>query len=122
MQLNLDRGDTKYMVTKYVPGCITVNEEEFTQSLLLMPDYCRSWQIDSIGQLQATDLLELLKLEPQLILLGTGNNLLFPASNITEAVIQRNIGIEVMSTQAACRTFAVLAAEGRKVLAALIID
>ncbi len=64
----------------------------------------------------------LAELKPEVVLLGTGTRLRFPHPRLTRALTDAGIGVEVMDTPAACRTFNILAAEGRKVLAAVILD
>ena len=64
----------------------------------------------------------MLELEPEIVLLGSGRRLVFPRQEIFGQVLGRNIGLEIMDTAAACRTFNILAAEGRRVAAALILD
>lgn len=62
-----------------------------------------------------------LALEPEVMLLGTGTRLRWPASRLAGAVNARGVGFEVMDTATACRTYNVLALEGRHVVAALIL-
>jgi uncharacterized protein len=63
----------------------------------------------------------LVALAPEVVLLGTGAALRFPAPGITRALVEARIGLEVMDVQAACRTFNILVAEGRAVAAALLL-
>ena len=72
--------------------------------------------------LTETDLAALLEHEPEVVLLGTGATHRFPHPRLTRALAEAGVGVEVMDTPAACRTFNVLAAEGRKVVAVLLID
>jgi uncharacterized protein len=58
----------------------------------------------------------------ELVLLGSGQRLRFPPAGHLQALIRRGIGLETMDTAAACRTYNILASEGRKVLAALLIE
>jgi len=64
----------------------------------------------------------LVSLEPEVILLGTGRRLVFPEPQVLATVHAATIGIEIMDTAAACRTYNILAGESRHVAAALIID
>jgi uncharacterized protein len=73
-------------------------------------------------RIDETDIAPVLELEPEILLLGSGRQLVFPRQEIYGQVLGRNIGLEVMDTAAACRTFNILAAEGRRVAAALILD
>lgn len=122
MQLDLERSSAKYQIKKYRPGCVTVNEQDYTTSILLLPDSLSAWPVANIQVLTQADLLALLEFKPEVILLGTGNKLVFPDVSITHVVQSNKVGLEVMATDAACRTYTILVAEQRRVLAALIID
>ena len=63
-----------------------------------------------------------LALEPELVVFGSGERLRFAAPALLRGLIERRIGVETMDTAAACRTFNVLAGEGRCVVAALLLD
>ena len=78
-----------------------------------------TWQVDSPGALGAEDLEPAVALEPEIILLGTGDALALPDTDLMAALAERSIGLEIMSTPAACRTFNVLLSEQRRVVAAL---
>ena len=69
----------------------------------------------------AGDFKFLLALEPEIVLLGTGATLRFPRPALSHCLTQAHIGLEVMDTAAACRTYNILVAEGRRVLAALLL-
>ena len=64
---------------------------------------------------------QLVAAQPEVVLLGTGSRIRFPASAVLRPLIDARIGYEIMDTGAACRTYGVLLAEGRQVLAALIV-
>jgi uncharacterized protein len=80
------------------------------------------WPPGSVEELQLDHLQAVLALKPQIILLGTGERQVFPASAIGAAIQAAGIGFEVMDTRAACRTYNVLVQEGRRVAAALIVS
>ena len=61
-------------------------------------------------------------LQPEVALLGTGATIRFPHPRLTRALTDARIGLEVMDTPAACRTFNILAAEGRKVAVAILLS
>lgn len=80
------------------------------------------WLPPAVSELTIADFQRVLDLEPELILLGTGRRQLFPQLRVTTAILRLGVGIEVMDTVAACRTFNILASEGRHVAAALFIE
>lgn len=121
MQLNLESSSARYQIKGYKTGCVTINQQDYVTSVIVMPEYLTNWSVTDINQLTEQDLLQLLELKPEVILLGTGNNLIFPSPGITQVIGSNHVGLEIMTTAAACRTFTILAAERRAVLAALVV-
>jgi len=78
------------------------------------------WNVKSIEDINEESLQVIFDLQPEVILLGTGETQVFLPPAIQVHFFQRNFGFEVMTTDAACRTFNVLVAEGRHVVAALM--
>jgi len=102
---------------------IRVREHVIRRSAVLTADrIIFDWPPGSIGELRAADLQAVLALEPEIILLGTGERQVFPDAEIRSAVQRAGVGFEVMDTRAACRTYNVLLQEGRRVAAALIVS
>lgn len=122
MQLLRENNNAKYQITRYTTRSITVNDQTFAQSILIMPSYLSLWDKTCIKNIDERDLDKLLELKPELILLGSGQNMAFLNPGLHQNILMRKIGLEVMDTAAACRTFAALTAQGREVLAALILD
>jgi len=92
----------------------------YSQSLLLAADQLiGDWSPQSFSELKVEHLPEIFQLKPDVVLLGTGSRQLFPDASIMMEFYKRGIGIEVMGSAAACRTFNVLVAESRRVVAAL---
>ena len=121
MEFLLDKGSGDYRIKSYYQGIFTVNEITYSTSIIVMPDLIISpWGPTSLRSLQASDFDKLLDLKPQVVLLGTGQQLQFPKPSFFSLFAKQEIGLEVMDTQAACRTYAVLMSEGRKVAAALL--
>jgi uncharacterized protein len=121
MQLNLEGNPAKYQINGYTANSVTVNGQIYTQSVLVMPQYFSLWDLNTIEKLSQQNLLDLAALKPEIILLGTGSAPVFPDPAIAQVLFAQHIGMEVMTTAAACRTYAALTAEGRNVLAALIV-
>lgn len=103
-------------------GEITVGEHHYRNSLIVtnhrvIPD----WRPSCYEELNREDFDFLRSLQPQIIVLGTGGRLQFPSTQLTGGLLETGIGVEVMNTAAACRTFNILLAEDRQVVAALLI-
>lgn len=110
-----------YVITSYDSSSICVNGKTFNSSLIVTAGQLETnWDIAAIESLQADHIEKLLSFNPELIIIGTGNSLVFPAVAIYSAIIKQGIGIEFMDTGAACRTYNILMSEGRDVVAGLI--
>lgn len=111
------------LVRAYRRGEVKVGEESIRSSLILTPDaILRDWPPASARELTRDHIEAVIGLEPELIVLGTGNRLVFPPDEIMAVALQRGIGFEAMETAAACRTYNILVHEGRRVAAALIVE
>lgn len=121
MKFALDPLEHGYTIKAYEPGWIQINKEKHFHSLLLMPDrLLTDWPVNEADQLTKEHVLELVQYEPQLLLVGTGEQHKIIHPKIFASLMELGIGYEVMSTGAACRTYNVLLSEDRRVLAALI--
>lgn len=108
--------------TGYGPGYVKVNAERREKSLVVLPDQLLlDWSPARFEELAASHLQELLALRPEIVLLGTGEHQRFPRPEITRPLVDAGIGVEIMTVQAACRTYNILVAEQRKVAAALLL-
>lgn len=122
MQLQLNTSGSGNVVQAADVGWVKVDGTTYSTSLLVSQDLLRTdWQVRSVGELDASLAHELLKLNPELLILGTGTQLIFPDREFLTTFAQHGVGCEVMDTLAACRTYNVLLSEGRAVLAALIL-
>jgi len=123
MKLQPDRLDGVNAITRHEPGRLWVNATPWTQSVLVPHrGDAQPWGVAGIDQLSAEHFARVLDLQPELLIFGCGAHLRFVAPALHRALIERGIGVETMDTPAACRTFNVLASEGRIVAAALLID
>ena len=123
MKFSEDKGDAHYRITGYGDGWVGVNQDQMQSSFIIMPDQLfTDWQPQRIHELTAANLQPLLAMNAQIILLGTGTTQIFPQPDVWFALVQNGIGFEIMSTDAACRTYNLLSAEDRRVAAAFFID
>ena len=104
------------------PEAVTVIDRVLTSSLLLAPDrIVEDWPVAAPGDFDVAAAESIAALEPEVVLLGTGQTQVFPPPEALVALLRRHIGIEVMTNAAACRTYNLLAGEGRRVVAAIIL-
>jgi uncharacterized protein len=110
-------------ITSYDAGHIAVNGRRLTRSFLLTPQrLIEDWPPASFDSLSEADLLAVARLDCPIVLLGTGARQRFPAPALMRHLIERRVGVEVMDSHAACRTYNILMTEGREVAAALIVE
>jgi uncharacterized protein len=122
MSLTLDENHATYQIKAFKPGFIRVNNTTLTRSLIISPiKLITDWSPQSLDELQKEDLQEVLSFQPTILLIGTGTTLAFPPLEVYGNLINQGIGVEIMDTSAACRTYTALTAEERNVVAALII-
>lgn len=111
------------LFTAYGDDYVAVNHEKHEKNLIVLPESLHpGWSTANVATLQESDMQQLLGLGVEVILLGTGKRLRFPAPALMRPFAPAGIGLEVMDLQAACRTYNILASEGRKVAAALLFD
>jgi uncharacterized protein len=122
MKLHQARAPGLNLFTAYGPGYVSVNGVRREASVVVLPDRVLDWGVGSFESLTAEEFLGLARLPVEILLLGTGHSLRFPHPRDSAALREARIGLEVMDTQAACRTYNILLAEGRRVGAALLIE
>jgi len=107
--------------TGYGEGYVLVNGQRHERSVLVTPAQVLDWAPASFAELAEAHFAPIAAWRPEVVLLGTGARLRFPAPGISAPLARAGIGLEVMDVQAACRTFNILAAEDRQVVAALVL-
>lgn len=123
MKLHLTQAEGRHLITGHGPGWVEINASRHTTSLILTPDkLLDDWPVASFEALEAAHFQPAIDLAPEILLLGTGKQLRFPAAACLRLLAEANIGFEVMDTAAACRTYNILMSEGRNVTAALIVE
>ena len=121
--LHLDENPALYQIRSYQPGSIQINERTITTSVIVTPtQLIENWPPQTVSDLTTESFATMHELKPDVLLIGTGATHVFLALDIYGDLINKGIGVEVMSTSAACRTYNALSAEGRHVVAALLID
>lgn len=114
--------DGTHFVRRCEAGRVVLDDRELTRSFLLSLDrVVEDWPVPTIDALDAASVDAALALGPEVVLLGTGSRQRFPAAAILARFLTRGVGVEVMDNAAAARTFNVLAAEGRRAVAAFML-
>jgi uncharacterized protein len=120
MKLHADKTAGNY-IQSYREGAVLVNGEWQPTGLVISADsLLAGWEAPSLDALAIDDLADVLALDPEVIVLGTGASHRFPRHALTVEVMSRGVGFESMATAAACRTYNILLAEDRRVVAILL--
>jgi uncharacterized protein len=110
-------------VTGYDDTGIEINAVRFAHSLIVLPETApASWAPTSFDMLSEEHFSQVEATAPDVVILGTGNRQRFVHPKLVASLSAKRIGVECMDNQAACRTYNILMAEGRKVALALIFE
>ena len=145
MQFTLESNTENYIIRAYAPGEVIVTPpkdlaekteliedprfgdqpialEILTSSFFIMPRVLnKEYSPKQYSDLSANEFVGISEYEPEIVLLGSGNSLQWPAKGVRESLLEKNIGVEVMDSGAACRTYNILMAEQRHVAALIFI-
>ena len=147
MQFNLDNTPDSYTIRSYAPGKALINlpvymidssndadadadlpaptrisQITITRSAIVTPhQLIDDWPPQTLDELDARHIDALAELDPEIVLLGCGERLRWPDPALTAPLLECGIGVEIMDTGAACRTFNILISERRNVAAALLL-
>ena len=122
MKLQPDSFD-RPSISGYGPGWVGIDGERVVRSVVLDSRGNRfDWDCVDFDALGAPHFAQLAALDVELVVFGSGGRLRFPQPAWLAPLVERQIGVETMDTQAACRTYNILAGEGRQVAAALLIE
>lgn len=122
MKLQPDRFDT-LSINAHGPGWIAVNGQKMTTSTVVgSQGELYAWPVNTWEELSPEHFTQLAASGPELVIFGSGTRLRFAPAPLIRGLIEQGIGVETMDTPAACRTYNILAGEGRKVIAALLIE
>ncbi|MCG7987773.1 MAG: Mth938-like domain-containing protein [Candidatus Thiodiazotropha weberae] len=122
MKFILDDSNSGHAIQNYGAFEITISGKKYRESLVIMPDrIIPEWRPARFQELKQEDFAHLASLTPEIIVLGTGSKQHFPDHQLIRPLLEHQIGLEVMATDAACRTYNILMSEGRRVAAALMM-
>ncbi len=121
MKLHSDQVESSNRITGYGPGYVAVNEVRIASSVVVTPTrMAEDWAPEDFADVSAACLRLLDEFDMEVALLGTGASQQFPRDDLVARFASRGIGLEIMDTAAACRTYNILMAEGRTVAAMLL--
>ena len=122
MKLQPDKSDVQ-TVTAHGPGWVAINNEKVEHSVVLSSRGERfEWNCNRFEDLDDAHFAQLASLGAELVIFGSGERIRFPKPQWLQSLMAQRTGVETMDTHAACRTYNILAGEGRHVVAALIVE
>jgi uncharacterized protein len=122
MKLQPDKSDAQ-SISGYGPGWVGVDGEKITSSVILSSRGERiAWPAATFAELDASHFATLAEVDAEVVIFGSGSRIRFPQAAWLQPLMTRRICIETMDTAAACRTYNILAYEGRSVAVALLIE
>lgn len=122
MRLSLELSAATNVIRAYAEGLVTINDHHIRQSVIVTPErLITNWPPQQFDELASSHFQALVELNPEIVLLGTGKRQQFPSPRLTQPLLSRGVGLEIMDTGAACRTYNIIMAEGRRVAAALLM-
>ena len=123
MKLHSDPQSSQNTITGYGIGFLEVNQTPYSHALIVQPEgEVLAWPVEEIQDLSEDHFSIISALLPELVIVGTGKKQVFLNPKILQPLIKAKIGFEMMDSQAACRTYNILMGEGRKVLAAILLE
>jgi uncharacterized protein len=122
MKLEADNFDVQ-TIQGYGPGWVAVQGEKITHSVILSSQGQRvAWSCTRFEELSAAHFAQLAEFDAELIIFGSGKRIRFPQPAWLQPLMAKRMGLETMDTGAACRTYNILAGEGRRVVVALVLE
>lgn len=122
MKFSEDNNSENNNIHSYGEGFVQIQDKQVNTSVVISATQLISdWEPNTFAELKAEHCEILFSTQADVIILGTGKHQCFPERDILRLFAQQQIGVEVMDTASACRTFNILLSEDRNVVAALFM-
>ena len=122
MKFSEDAGSKDRLITHYDRDYIAVNTRRYHHPIIVTSEHApKQWDVTAFEALTPSDLAPLIESEPEIILIGAGEQQQFLPLALMQQIMGKGIGCEVMTTASACRTYNIILGEGRRVAAGLLI-
>ncbi|HEX9773524.1 MAG TPA: Mth938-like domain-containing protein [Steroidobacteraceae bacterium] len=123
MKLTVDAPPTANIIRGYSPEGFRIGRRDCVGSVIVSATtLIENWRPRAMADLDIADLEPAFALKPEVLLIGSGTQQVFPGADLLAALYGSKVGFEVMATGAACRTYNVMLSEGRVVAAALLLE
>ena len=121
MDLTLQKNSSDKIIKNYENHKIYIDKDKYDFNIFVSKDFIMKWSLEDINKIVMNDIDDILKFNPEILIIGTGVQPILPKKEIITQLYNNNIGVEFMSTDAACKTFNVLLHEDRNVIAGLVV-
>ncbi len=122
MFIQQDDSDATYVINRYEPGSIWINQQCYHCSVIVRPhQLIAPWEPNQLSEITVEHFNSLFDPKAEIVIIGTGSKLIVPPQALLRPLYEKGIGVEFMDSRAACHTFTVLAAELRNVAACIIV-
>ncbi len=122
MHLSLHIPQSVNFIKEVQEGDIQILQQRYSHNITVSASLVERWNVQTVEQLDLTAFQPILDNDPEIVICGTGKTQRFLSAELMSYFPRNKIGFELMTTAAACRTYNILVHEGRKVIAALILD
>ena len=121
MELTLQTNKSGVFIKNYENHKIYIDDKVFENNIIITSSNIIKWDIRDLKTSTHENYEELLIAKPEIIIIGTGTELIIPNTQLIHQIHKRNIGIEFMITESACKTYNLLVSENRKIVAGLLL-
>ena len=120
MELTLQANKSSIFIKNYENKCFYIGETRYKHNIIILNNEISEWSIPNIEMLKIEDFHNLIEAKPEIIIVGTGAKSVLPKIEISRIIQDKNIGIEFMKTESACKTFNLLISEERNIAGAFL--
>ena len=121
MELTLQTNKSALFIKNYEDSCLYIADKVYDHNIVIVENIISKWNIDNIYNLKIDDFEDIVNTKPEIIIIGTGKEPVIPKLEIIKNIQDRQIGIEFMRTESACKTFNLLLSEERNVACILLV-
>jgi uncharacterized protein len=121
MKLHLEQNQGQQLFTGYGADYVAINNVRYQRNVVVSPQSVRDWPVGNFDDITTADFAFVAELSAEIVIFGTGAKQRFPRPELTRALAVLGAGLEIMDSKAACRTYNILASDGRKVAAAILL-
>tara|TARA_B100001778_G_C18400870_1_gene544161 strand:+ start:40 stop:405 length:366 start_codon:yes stop_codon:yes gene_type:complete len=121
MELTLQANKSGIFIKNYEDSCFYIGDEKYKHNIIILGNEVLKWDISDSSNLKIDDFENILKKNPEILIVGTGTESILPDIEVIRVIQSLNIGVEFMKTDSACKTFNLLISEERNVAGTFLV-